>query len=91
MNLLARFFHRSRHAAGPRLLTGRHAKRTAARLAETVGALPTVVERDRAETLAHIRSHWRIEDAETGIIPIAEDHELVRGHVRELHRMQGWH
>lgn len=91
MKLLDRLFRRRGRHAGPRLLTGRHARRAQARIAETTGALPTVVERDQTARVDHVRRHWRIEDADTGVIDraLVDDHELVRGHVRALHRMQG--
>lgn len=100
MSLLSSLFRRGRHA-GPRLLTGRHARRTAARVTEAATALPTVVQRDMAERREHIRQHWRVEDAATGVVgTLAEvrarlgddpdpEHELVRGHVRAMHRTQG--
>lgn len=76
--LLSSLFRRTtgRHAK-PRMLSPRQAKRAARRLAEATTALPTVVERDRAATLAHVRAHWRIEDADTGVMPVNRG-ELVR-------------
>lgn len=101
MTLIDRFLRRGRHAAGPRLLTGRRAQRTAARIEEARAALPTVVERDMAARRAHIRAHWRLEDADTGLVDLATvrarlgdepdpEPELVRPYVQAgLHRMQG--